>query len=54
MEKWMREIGVTMNLSDLGVTEAMIEPIADHVLTMDGGYKPPTREEVIRILKESL
>ena len=54
MESWMEELGVTMNLSALGVTEAMLEPVADHVLTMEGGYKPPTREEIIQILRDSL
>ena len=54
MESWMEELGVTMHLSDLGVTEAMIGPVADHVLTMEGGYKPPTREEIIQILRDSL
>ncbi|MGM9568031.1 MAG: iron-containing alcohol dehydrogenase [Clostridia bacterium] len=54
MEKWMKDIGVTMNLSDLGVTDEMIEIITDHVLTMEGGYKPPTKEEIIQILRDSL
>lgn len=54
MESWMKEIGVVMNLSDLGVKEGMVEAIADHVLPMSGGYKPPTKEEIIEILRESL
>lgn len=54
MEKWMREIGVVMNLSEFGVTEPMIENIADVTLTMNGGYKTLDRKEIIEIYKESL
>lgn len=54
MENWMREIGLVMNISDLGVTEDMIEGIADGTFIMDGGYKVLTRDEVVRILKESM
>ena len=54
MEKYMRESGVVMNITDLGVTPEMIEGIADSTLVMTGGYKVLTREEIIAILKESL
>ena len=54
MENWMKELGVTMNISEFGVTSNMIEDIADKVLPMNGGYKILTKEEIIQILKESL
>ncbi|MBQ0079452.1 MAG: iron-containing alcohol dehydrogenase [Eubacterium sp.] len=54
MERWMKELGLVMNLSELGVTEDMIEGIADATLILDGGYEPPTREEIVELLKESL
>lgn len=54
MEKWMKEIGVVMNISDLGVTPEMIEKLADLTLPMNGGYKPLDRNEVIEIFKESM
>lgn len=54
MENWMKELGVTMNISEFGVTNNMIEDIADKVLPMNGGYKILTKEEIIQILKESL
>lgn len=54
MEKWMRKIGVSMNLTELGATEDMIEGIADATFILDGGYKTLTRAEVVQILKESL
>ena len=54
MENWMKELGVTMNISEFGVTSNMIEDIADKVLPMNGGYKILTKEEITQILKESL
>jgi len=54
MEAWMMEIGLVMNISDLGATEDMIEGIADGTFILDGGYKVLTRDEVVDILKKSL
>ena len=54
MENWMKELGLTMNISEFGVTNNMIENIADKVLPMNGGYKILSKEEIIQILKESL
>lgn len=54
MENWMREIGAVMNISDLGVTEADIEKIAELTLPMNGGYKPLDKSEVMAVLKNSL
>ena len=54
MEQWMRELGLVMNISELGATEAMVEGIADGTLIMSGGYKVLDRSEIIEILKESL
>ncbi len=54
MEKWMKEIGLVMNITDLGVTNGMIEGIADATLILDGGYKVLDREEIIGILRSSM
>lgn len=54
MEGWMKELGLVMNLTELGVTEDMVEGIAGSTLVLDGGYKVLEREEIIKILKESL
>ena len=54
MEKYMGEIGLVMNISDLGVTPEMIEKIADSTLIMTGGYKVLDRDEIITILRESM
>lgn len=51
---WMKEIGVATEITSLGATEEMLEGIADATLTMKGGYKPLTREEVLTILRASL
>lgn len=54
MENWMKELGLVMNITDLGVTHDMLEGLADATLIMDGGYKVLSREEVIDIFKNSL
>ena len=54
MESWMKELGLTMTISELGVTDDMIEGIADATLILDGGYKVLDRDEVVGILKASM
>ena len=53
MEKWMRKIGLVMNLTDLGVKEDMIEGIVKGTFVMDGGYKVLNADEIRQIIKES-
>jgi alcohol dehydrogenase YqhD (iron-dependent ADH family) len=45
MESWMKEIGVVLSAKELGVTEDMIDGIADATFLFDGGYKALTRDE---------
>lgn len=54
MQKWMKEIGVAMNITELGATEEMIDGITDSTLIMTGGYKVLTKDEIREILKASL
>ena len=54
MESWMKELGLVMNLHELGVTENMREGIADGTIIMEGGYKILNRGEVLDILKDSM
>lgn len=54
MEEYMKEIGVVMNLTELGVTEEMLPGITESTLIMDGGYKVLTAEDITAILKQSL
>ena len=54
MEAWMREIGCVMSAGELGVTEDMVEAIADSTLVMQGGYHPLSRDEIVQVLRASL
>ncbi len=54
MEKWMKEIGVVMSLSEFRVKAEDVEKLADLTLSMNGGYKPLSREEIVAIFKESI
>lgn len=54
MEAWMKELGVALHLRELGVTEDMLEGIAEGTFLLEGGYRTLTKEEVIFILKESM
>jgi len=54
MAEWMRKLGVTMNITDLGCDESMLESLADSTLIMTGGYKRLDRDEIISIFRESL
>ena len=50
----MKELGLTMNTSALGVTEDMLEGLADVTIHLTGGYKNLDREEILQIFRESL
>ena len=54
LEGWMKELGLVMNISEFGVTEADLNGIADVTIILTGGYKTLSRQEVIEIYKESL
>ena len=54
LEDWMNEIGLVMNITELGATENDIEKIADATLVMEGGYKVLNRDDIVKILKECL
>ena len=54
MEVWMKELGLTMNLHELGATEEMLHGIANGTIIMEGGYKVLNHDEVLEILKNSL
>lgn len=53
LEAWMREIGLVMSLTELGVTDDMIEGIADATFVMEGGYHVLSRDEIVEILQAS-
>lgn len=54
MEAWMRDLGLVMNIRELGADENMLEGLADSTIVLTSGYRTLTREEIIRIFKESL
>ena len=54
LEGWMKELGLVMNISEFGVTEADLNGIADVTIILTGGDKTLSRQEVIEIYKESL
>ena len=54
MEEWMEQLGVAMNLTELGVTEDMIDGIADGTILLKGGYMKLTRDDVVTIIRNAL
>ena len=53
MEKWMRKLGLVMNITDLGANEGMLDDLVNSTLIMNGGYKELTKDEIRAIFKES-
>jgi alcohol dehydrogenase YqhD (iron-dependent ADH family) len=54
MQKWMKDIGLVLNLKEFGVTEKDIPAIVESTLIMTTGYKVLEKDEIAQILKESL
>lgn len=54
MEEWMKELGLALNITDLGATPDMIENMVAATEILTGGYKVLTAEDVEQIFRESL
>lgn len=54
MENWMKEIGLVMNLTDLGVKPEMFDGIANSTFILEGGYKILNHNDIVQILKDSM
>lgn len=54
MESWMREIGLVMNLTELGANETMLDDLAEATFVMEGGYKVLNYDEIVQVFRESL
>lgn len=54
MESYMKELGLVMNIRELGVTEDMLDGIVKGTHLMEGGYKVLDQDEIFAILKESM
>ena len=53
MESWMRDIGLVMNITDLGLTEDMFDVVVKGSFERTGGYKTLSPDEVRMILEQS-
>jgi alcohol dehydrogenase YqhD (iron-dependent ADH family) len=54
MEQWMKEIGVVMNITELGANESMIPELVKSTIILKGGYKVLNEKEIAEIFKKSL
>lgn len=54
MEAWMRELGLAMKLSELGVTSEMLDDIVNGTLIMEGGYKVLSKDDVREVLIKAM
>lgn len=54
MERWMNELRLVMSISELGVTEEMLDGITEGTRVMPGGYKVLDKDEIRKILEESM
>lgn len=54
MENWMKELGLVMNITELGVNEDMLEGIANATIILTDGYKVLGHDEIVDILRQSL
>ncbi len=53
MEKWMRKIGLVMNITELGASKEMLDGMVKSTLVMDGGYKVMNEKDIRAVLQES-
>lgn len=51
MSDWMKEIGLVMRISDLGVTPSNLDDVVNATFLLNGGYKKLTKDELLDILK---
>ena len=54
LERWMKQIGVVMHSSVLGVKEDLLEDIANSTITYPTDYFKFTRDDIIEILRRSM
>ena len=54
MEKWMRKLGLAMDLTTLGVSEDMVEPIKNSCNLKPGAYFKLEYADIVKVLKASL
>ena len=54
MSDWMKEIGLVMRISDLGVTTSNLDDVVNATFLLNGGYKKLNKEELLDILKRAM
>lgn len=54
MESYMKELDLVMSIKDLGATDDMLDGIASGSFILEGGYKVLSKEEIVKILKDSM
>jgi hypothetical protein len=54
MEDWMKELGLAMSISELGATDDMVDDIVNGTIILNGGYKVLTKDDVRKIVKQSM
>ncbi len=54
MEAWMNELGLIMNITELGTTKEMAEDLVNATIILEGGYKLLNKEEIKEIFIKSL
>lgn len=53
MENWMKELGLVLNITELGATKDMIPDLVKGTVVMPGGYKVLDADEIEQIFRES-
>ena len=51
MENWMKELGLVMNITELGATEDMIPDLVKGTIVLPGGYKVLDADEIEQIFR---
>ena len=54
MEAWMKELGLVLNLRELGASESSLDDLVAGTTILNGGYKILTEEEVRKVFIDSL
>jgi alcohol dehydrogenase YqhD (iron-dependent ADH family) len=54
MSDWMKEIGLVMRISDLGVTPSNLDDVVNATFLLNGGYKKLNKDELLDILKRAM
>lgn len=52
MEQWMHELGLVMNITDLGTNKNMLDDLVNGTLINAGGYRQLSKDEVKNIFME--